>query len=104
MAEKEWQWVRPLAAFVNEVDAKAIDFRAKVLKAVEPRLLCPPIEMMVPISHQALEIPQICAILPVGFLYLIRPTGTLALYPTVFLFSTFVQTPLVRDVKGIFLA
>src|ERR1700730_18491686 len=44
MGEKYRQWLRPLAAFMNEVDAEAIDFSTKLRKAIEPCLLRSPVE------------------------------------------------------------
>src|SRR5205807_5987453 len=50
------QRVRSLAALMDEVDAEAIDLDAKLGKVVEHRLLCPPIEVALPVVHQRLQI------------------------------------------------
>src|SRR5258708_4023672 len=70
------QWFRPMAAFMKEVDAEAIDFSAKLRKVIEPCLLRSPVELILPVSHQGLEIIQVRPIIPASPLNLIGPSGT----------------------------
>ena len=76
MGENNRQRFRPLAAFMNEVDAEAIDVSAKLRKVIEPCLLRSPVEVILPVRHQGLEILQVRTIIPAGPLNLIGPSGT----------------------------
>ncbi len=75
MGEKKRQRVQPLAAFVNEMKTEAIDVRAKLRPSIELGLLCSPIELLGPVSHQSLEILQVGAVIPASPLNLIGPAG-----------------------------
>ena len=70
------EWVGSPSMFVNEVDAEAIDLGAKVCELIECGLLRSPIETMLPVCQERLEIVQVRPILPAGSLNLIGPSGT----------------------------
>ena len=75
MREDDWQRVRSLAALVNEVDAQAIDVSAKVGKVVEHLLLRPPVEFVLPVGFQALQVVQVGARVPACPFNLIGQAG-----------------------------
>ena len=56
MCEKNGQRFRSLTALMNEMDTKTINISAKLRKLIEPCLLCSPIELILPVRHQGLEI------------------------------------------------
>src|SRR5439155_12283455 len=52
-------WVGSLAAFVNEVDAQSIEVHFEVRELGELCLLYPPVKLVLPVSHQALEVGRV---------------------------------------------
>src|SRR5438270_4644210 len=70
------EWVGSPSVFVNEVDAEAIDLGAKVCELIECGLLRSPIETMLPVCQERLEIVEVRPILPASSLNLIGPSGT----------------------------
>src|SRR5437588_2913378 len=75
VGENNWQWFWPLAAFMNEVDAEAIDVSAKLCKLIESCFLRLPIETMLPVCQERLEIAQVRPILPACLLNLVGPAS-----------------------------
>ncbi len=56
MREDNWQRIRAFAALMDEVDSQAVDLGTKLCKLIELHLLCSPIEIILPVIYQALEI------------------------------------------------
>src|SRR5439155_281741 len=66
-------WVGSFAALVDEMDAYAIDVGAKLRILIELRLLCSPVERVLPVVHQLLQIPYVRAIVPACSLHFVGP-------------------------------
>ena len=77
MAEDNWQRVAAFAAFVDEVNAEAIHISAKLGQLVELGLLCPPVELIVPVIRQTLQVIEVRAVVSACTTDFIRPARSL---------------------------
>jgi len=74
---------RSVSANVDEMDPKPVDVGAEMGKLVEPAFLSAPIETVVPVGHQVLEISKIRAVVPTAVAHLIRPSRSSQTLPEV---------------------
>ena len=77
VGDDQGQGVRSLSLLVDEVDLPAVYRRLEVGEAVDQRLLLPPVEVVLPVLDQLLDVVHIGAVLPPDARQLIGPAGAL---------------------------
>ena len=73
MGDDDGHGVGTLALLVDEVDALALDGGVEVGEGVEAGLGLAPVEAVLPVGHQFLDVVEVGAVVPLGAGDLIRP-------------------------------
>lgn len=63
-----------LPPLMDEMDVNAIDLGVEVSELVDGHLLCPPVELILPVVAKLSHIVQVGAVVPVSTCNLVRPT------------------------------
>ena len=71
MGKNERKWFRPLAAFVDEVNADVVHFGSEMSKLIEIGFVLTPVIGIEPIGNQLLQVVEIGTGVPTAILYLI---------------------------------
>jgi hypothetical protein len=73
--QQEWHGIGSFARDVQEVHVDAVQRRLVLGEGVEPRLLCAPVEVPLPVVDQLLHVPDVAAVGPRRPRRLVRETG-----------------------------
>ena len=77
VGDDQRQWVRSLALLMDEVDLPPVHRGLEVGEAVDQRLLLSPVEVVLPVLDQLLDVVHVGAVLPPDARQFVRPAGTL---------------------------
>ena len=83
MGKNERKWIRPLAAFVDEVNANVVHLGFEVSKPIEIGFVLTPVIGIEPVGNQFLQVAEIGTGVPTAVLYLIGPAGVFQSLPQV---------------------
>ncbi len=83
MRQNNRQRIFAFAALVDKMNSEAVNISAKMRETVEVFFLRPPIEFVVPITHEFFQISQIRAVVPIRALDFIRPARFCQAFPQV---------------------
>ena len=73
MRKNEREWIRPLAALMDEMDANTVHLSFEVSESIEGRLMPAPVVGALPIIDEVFKVIEIGARLPMCSRHLVRP-------------------------------
>ena len=74
MGENQGQRLGLLRARVDEMNAQAVDVRLELVEAIELALLSTPVELVLPVVAELLQIAELRSIVPAGAFELVGKT------------------------------